>query len=94
MSGEVPEFFVDMTTNVSMANGVFRITFAQQEANNASRAMVKVLVPASQLPGILTGLRNAVGQIESRLKEAPIPPKPQAPAPLKKSAPARKTGKK
>lgn len=99
MSDEVPEFFVDMITNVSMANGVFRVTFAQQEANNTSRAMVKVLVPSTQLAGVLNGLKKAADEIESRLKSQPAggaatPPKPRAPVPLKKAGPARKSGKK
>lgn len=99
MSDDIPEFFVDMITNVSMANGVFRITFAQQEANNTSRAAVKVLLPASQLAAVLKGLGNAASEIENRLKAPEAakagPPPPPAPGAVKKSpAAAKKGGKK
>ena len=43
-----PEYFADLISNVSHANGVFRITFAQQEAENTVQDSVRLLIPANQ----------------------------------------------
>ncbi len=64
------EHFVDMVSNVSHANGVFRITLAQQETEDAAQPQVKLLIPANQLPRILQGISDAVNEISRRVREA------------------------
>ena len=65
---ELPEFFVDSVLNVSHANGVFRLVFAQQEANNLQRSLVRVLIPANKLPMILQGVSNSVKEIGEKIR--------------------------
>ncbi|MEQ8667505.1 MAG: hypothetical protein RIC16_17425 [Rhodospirillales bacterium] len=66
----VDEHFVDMLSNVSHANGVFRITLAQQETEDLITPQVKILIPANQLPRILQGVSDAVNEISRRVREA------------------------
>ena len=54
----VAEYFVEVISNVSHANGVFRVTFAQQEAGSAVKPTTRLLIPANQLGRILNGLNN------------------------------------
>ncbi len=65
---EIPEYFVDSVLNVSHANGVFRLVFAQQEANNLQRSIVRVLIPGSKLPMILQGVSNSVNEIGEKIR--------------------------
>ena len=67
---KVDEHFVDMLSNVSHANGVFRITLAQQETEDVVTPQVKILIPANQLPRILQGVSDAVNEISRRVREA------------------------
>jgi hypothetical protein len=66
---DIQEFFVETLSNVSHANGVFRITFAQNEDENSVRNITKLLIPANQLPRILQGLGNAVKTIGEKVQE-------------------------
>jgi hypothetical protein len=86
MAEEMPvEFFVERVSNMSHANGVFRITFAQQAEGDAVRPTVRLLIPANQLAPILQGINNAardIGeQVQARLNAGPQPEKPAAPPP-------------
>lgn len=94
MADEPQDFFVEMVTNVSLGNGVFRVTFAQQEANNAARSTVRLLVPANQMKTLLNGIGDAANEIVSKLGSdaaAPTEKQPNAPAPKKAPAKPRKT---
>ena len=66
----VPEYFADLTSNVSHANGVFRITFAQQEAENNVNDTIRLLIPANQLQNVMQGLANAANEIRDKIQQA------------------------
>ena len=64
----VPEFLVDLVIDVTHANGVFRLTMGQQEANNKFRPVARLLVPANQLAPIMQGVNKAAGDIATRIR--------------------------
>ena len=66
----VPEYFADLTSNVSHANGVFRITFAEQEAENNVNDTIRLLVPANQLQNVMQGIANAANEIRDKIQQA------------------------
>ena len=50
MSKEIPEeYFADLISNVSHANGVFRLTFGQQDVDNQIQPVVRVLIPSEPI---------------------------------------------
>ena len=63
------EYFVDMVSNVSHANGVFRITFAQQETEESISPKVKLLIPVNQLSRMVKGISDAANEIGRRVRE-------------------------
>lgn len=65
-----PEYFADLISNVSHANGVFRITFAQQEAENTVQDAVRLLIPANQLQSVMQGIANAANEIRDKMQQA------------------------
>lgn len=65
---DVEEYFVDMVSNVSHANGVFRLTLAQQDVGNTTRPVVKVLIPATQLQAFLRSITNAANEIREKVQ--------------------------
>lgn len=74
MADEAPiEYFVERIANMSHANGVFRITFAQQAEGDTLRPQVRLMIPANQLSPILQGISNAakdIGeQVQARIEE-------------------------
>lgn len=82
--GDPVEFYVERVANMSHANGVFRITFAQQAEGDAIRPMVRLLIPANQLSPILQGISNAardIGeQVQARMGTPAAAPGDQAAA--------------
>ena len=62
------EFFVERVANMSHANGVFRITFAQQEEEADLRQVVRLMIPANQLAGILRGISGAAKNIGEQVQ--------------------------
>ncbi len=62
------EFFVERVANMSHANGVFRVTFAQQAEHDSVQPMVRLLIPANQLSGILQGISNAAKDIGEQVQ--------------------------
>ncbi len=62
------EFFVERVANMSHANGVFRITFAQQEEESDLRQVVRLMIPANQLAGILQGISGAAKNIGEQVQ--------------------------
>ncbi len=65
-----PEYFADLISNVSHANGVFRITFAEQEAENNVSDTVRLLIPANQLQNVMQGIANAATEIRDKMQQA------------------------
>jgi len=65
-----PEYFADLISNVSHAIGVFRITFAQQEAENTVEDSVRLLIPANQLQNVMQGIANAANEIRDKVQQA------------------------
>ena len=65
-----PEYFADLISNVSHANGVFRITFAEQEAENNVTDTVRILIPANQLQNVMQGIANAANEIRDKMQQA------------------------
>jgi len=66
---EVPEeYFADLISNVSHANGVFRLTFAQRETADNVRPVVRVLIPANQLQNALRSITGAANEIRDKVQ--------------------------
>jgi len=69
VSEEVPEeYFADLISNVSHANGVFRLTFAQQEVDNEVRPVVRILIPANQLQNAVRSIAGAANEIREKVQ--------------------------
>ena len=62
------EYFADLISNVSHANGVFRLTFAQQDVGKDVRPVVKVMIPANQLQGMMRSIANAANEIREKVQ--------------------------
>ena len=98
MTTDAPEeYFADLISNVSHANGVFRITFAQQHVDQEVRPVARLLVPANQLQSMMTAIGSAATEIREKVAaqadsaggaSAPKTKKPatKKPAAKKKSA--------
>ena len=61
-----PAYFVEKINNVSHANGMFRVTFAEQEAENIVKDKVCILIPANQLRNVIEGIANAANEIRNK----------------------------
>ncbi len=69
MADETPdEYFADLISNVSHANGVFRLTFAQQDVGTDVRPVVKVMIPANQLQGMMRSIASAANEIREKVQ--------------------------
>ena len=69
MADEIPEeYFADLISNVSHANGVFRLTFAQRETADNVRPVVRVLIPANQLQNALRSITGAANEIREKVQ--------------------------
>jgi len=66
---DIEEYFVEAVSKVTHSNGVFRITFAQNEDETTVRPITRLLIPANQLTRILQGLNNAAKTIGEKVKE-------------------------
>lgn len=62
------EHFVELVSSVSHANGVFRITLAQQVEAGTSRPITRLLIPANQLQAVLRGVADGANEIREKLK--------------------------
>lgn len=62
------EHFVELVSSVSHANGVFRITLAQQVEGGASRQITRLLIPANQLQAVLRGVADGANEIREKLQ--------------------------
>ena len=69
MADEIPEeYFADLISNVSHANGVFRLTFAQRETTDNVRPVCRVLIPANQLQNALQSITGAANEIRDKVQ--------------------------
>ena len=69
MTDEVPEeYFADLISNVSHANGVFRLTFAQRETADNVRPVCRILIPANQLQNALQSITGAANEIRDKVQ--------------------------
>ncbi|MBB54682.1 MAG: hypothetical protein CMF67_09955 [Magnetovibrio sp.] len=69
MSKEMPEeYFADLISNVSHANGVFRLTFGQQDLDNQVKPVVRVLIPANQLQNVVRSITGAANEIREKVQ--------------------------
>ena len=65
---QIEEIFAERISNVSHANGVFRITLGENEDGNNSRPVVRLLVPANQLGPMIQGIANAARNIGEQIQ--------------------------
>ena len=63
------EYLVDNITNVTFANGVFRVTLSQVGKGDEAHPVVRLFIPANQFSPILNGLTRAGRNIASQLQE-------------------------
>ncbi len=63
----LPEFFADDIVQVFVADGVFRLVFAQAREEGGQRPVFRLLVPMSQLPKIMGGLENSQKEIAEKI---------------------------
>ena len=69
VSKEMPEeYFADLISNVSHANGVFRLTFGQQDVDNQVQPVVRVLIPANQLQNVVRSITGAANEIREKVQ--------------------------
>ena len=62
------EYFADVISNVSHANGVFRLTLGQQDVDNQVRPVVRVLIPANQLQNVVRSITGAANEIREKVQ--------------------------
>ena len=91
------EYFVERIANLSYANGVFRVTFAQNVEGDEPKPTVRLMVPANQLSPILKGMANAAQNIGEQFQarvgdQAELDQTPKRRAP-KQQAPKRQVPK-
>lgn len=65
----VDEHFVEAISNVSHANGVFRVTLGRQDTEDAVTPVTRLMIPANQLGRLLQGIGNAANEIGERVRE-------------------------
>tara|TARA_A100001388_G_scaffold252099_1_gene214365 strand:+ start:83 stop:391 length:309 start_codon:yes stop_codon:yes gene_type:complete len=96
MSNNQPsDIFVERISNVSHANGVFRITLGVNDSPNDIRPVTCLMVPANQLGPMLQGIANAAKNIGEQIQltgdgdPAPKQTAQAKPANKKKTAPKK-----
>ena len=67
-SDQVYDLFVERLSNVSHANGVFRITLGVNDSPDDVRPVTRLMVPANQLGPILQGIANAAKNIGEQIQ--------------------------
>lgn len=69
MADESPtDYFVELVSSVSHANGVFRITMGEQVDQGSARSTLRLLIPANQLQAVLRGIADGANEIREKLK--------------------------
>jgi hypothetical protein len=92
------DIFVERISNVSHANGVFRITLGVNDSPNEIRPVTRLMVPANQLGPMLQGIANAAKNIGEQIQlttdgEDPPQGKAQAKPSNKKKATPKKSSR-
>lgn len=67
-SSQSYDFFVERISNVSHANGVFRITLGVNDSPNEVRPVTRLIIPANQLGPMLQGIANAAKNIGEQIQ--------------------------
>ena len=75
-NNDYPVIFADGLLDVSHANGVFRISFGEQEGEGKVKIVGKVFIPANQLGPILQQISSAASDISGRLQKKTKPAMP------------------
>ena len=88
------DIFVERISNVSHANGVFRITLGVNDSPNDIRPVTCLMVPANQLGPMLQGIANAAKNIGEQIQlttdDQPSPKKAEKAKPKSKTKPTPK----
>jgi hypothetical protein len=87
----VPEVFAERVVGVAHANGVFRITLAQQDESDQPRPVVRLMIPEVQAQAVLQGIAAGMSEIRSKLTQAESDQGAGAPAPKMPSKKPRKS---
>lgn len=77
MTATATMIFADGMSDVSIANGVARITLAQTGAEGKSVPVAQLCVPVTQLPALANGLVQMLKQLQEKAKEAQAAAVPQ-----------------
>ena len=80
----IPEFLADVISNVTLRNGVLRVTFAQMDMENKPVPVARALIPANQLSPMINGLARASRDIAAQVKEKAEAARKTAKKPAKK----------
>ncbi|MES2709975.1 MAG: hypothetical protein V4653_00190 [Pseudomonadota bacterium] len=78
MTATANMIFADGMSDVSIANGVARITLAQTGAEGKTVPVAQLCVPVTQLPAIANGLVQMLKQLQEKAKEAQAAATPTA----------------
>lgn len=65
---QLDDHFVELVSSVSHANGVFRVTLAQQVEAGSARPITRLLIPANQLQAVLRGIADGANEIREKLQ--------------------------
>ena len=60
--------FTDGFTSVSLSNGNLRVRLAQNGPDNTPVEVATLIVPAVMAPGFVSGLANALNELENQIK--------------------------
>ena len=78
MTATATMIFADGMSDVSIANGVARITLAQTGAEGKSVPVAQLCVPVTQLPALANGLVQMLKQLQEKAREAQATAPPPA----------------
>lgn len=91
---DYPVIFADGLLDVSHANGVFRISFGEQEGEGKVKMVGKIMIPGNQIGPVVQQITTAVNDIAGRMQKNKKPANPvrKAASPARKAAaPVKKT---
>ena len=83
---DYPVIFADGLLDVSHANGVFRISFGEQEGEGKVKLVGKILIPGNQIGPVMQQISSAVNDIANRMQKKPAPASSAAKAPARSTA--------
>ena len=65
----IPEVFAERVVGVAHANGVYRITLAQQDESDQLRPVARLLIPESQAESMLQGIAAGIAEIQNKIEQ-------------------------